>query len=536
MSTSHPLPLNPIAFLQAFIVQSVKVAGQLGSLEAHDRQRYIEHLGLAAASCLETAGRERQSLGADTPLDQDRYARLIVEIKNRIGGNFARDASAPGAVRVVNHVCPFGDAVLQAPELCRMTSSVFGAIGARNFGYAKVHLHKRIAAGDGCCEARIYLDPALAQGQAGDEYRACDGTVSSSLVGDEDAVLQRRLSETWCAARKASKRPTPNVQIVAESPAMRAALRVARIVAPTDASVLITGETGVGKEVVARTIHALGDRHAQPFITINCGAIPEGLVETELFGHERGAFTGAYDVHHGYFERAHGGTLFLDEINSLPAAVQVKLLRVLQEGTFERVGGSQTLSTDVRILAATNQDMNALLREGRFRHDLYYRLNVVPIDIPPLRRRVDDLSALAAHILRRLAGKYRVPEKILGSEAWHQLVGHDWPGNIRELENLLERAFLLTEGPLIERVVDLPGDPAAGASQDGVNLRALKHQAASAAERRAIQDSLQRYRGQIRDVARELGVTPRAIHQKLKSHGIKSAEYRPSMTRKSKNA
>ncbi|AOU99138.1 hypothetical protein BI364_15415 [Acidihalobacter yilgarnensis] len=531
MSASHPSPLNPVAFLQAFIVQSIKVAGQLGSLEARDRLRYIEHLGLAAASCLESAGREQQSLDADAPLDQDRYASLIVEIKNQIGGKFSRTSSAPGYVSVVNHVCPFGDAVMQAPELCRMTSSVFGAIGARNFGYAKVHLHKRIATGDGCCEARIFVEPALAQGQPGDEYQSRDGTVSSSLVGGEDPELQRKLSDTWCANRKTTKHTAPAIHMVAESPAMRAALRVARVVAPTDASVLITGETGVGKEIIARTIHALGKRHDKPFVTINCGAIPEGLVETELFGHERGAFTGAYDVHHGYFERADGGTLFLDEINSLPLAVQVKLLRVLQEGTFERVGGSQTLAADVRILAATNQDMTGLLREGGFRHDLYYRLNVVPIDIPPLRRRIDDLSALANHILRRLSEKYGVAEKILGSEAWHQLVSHDWPGNIRELENLLERAFLFTEGPLIEHVLELPGGTSAGAPADGVNLRALKHQAASAAERRAIQDSLQRYRGQIRAVARELGVTTRAVHQKLKSHGIKPAEYRHPVAR-----
>lgn len=525
MATQNRSSLNPVAFLQTFIVQSIKVAGQLGGLEPRDRQRYIEHMGLAAASCLETVGRARQSLAADAPLDQDRYARLIVEIKNQIGGKFSRTSSAPGCVSVINHTCPFGKAVLQAPELCRMTSSVFGAIAVRNFGYAKVHLHKRIAVGDDLCEAHVFLDPQLARGRLGDEYQTHDGSVSSWLTGGDDPGLQRALNDTWCAHHSASKRSAPAIHVVAESRAMQDALRVAKVVAPTDASVLITGETGVGKEVIARTIHALSNRRDKPFVTINCGAIPEGLVETEMFGHERGAFTGAYEVHHGYFERADGGTLFLDEINSLPLVVQVKLLRVLQEGAFERVGGTQTLSTDVRILAATNQDINSLLRDGSFRQDLYYRLNVVPIDIPPLRKRVDDLSALANYVLKRLAEKYSVAEKILGSDAWYQLVTYNWPGNVRELENLLERAFLFTEGTVIEHVISLDGENNISHNA-AFPLRELKRQAANAAEFRVICDSLQRNKGQIVAVARELGITSRAVHQKLKFHGINPAEYR----------
>ncbi|AOV15974.1 hypothetical protein BJI67_01785 [Acidihalobacter aeolianus] len=525
MTAHRPPPLTPTAFLQTFIAQSINVAGQLCSLEDRDRQRYIEHLGLAAASCMESAGRVCQSIDADAPLDQARYANLIVEIKNHIGGQFQILEHTRGHITVVNHVCPFGEAVKQAPELCRMTSSVFGAIGARNFGYAKVHLSKRIAVGDGCCEARVYLESALATDKPGDEYHAHDGAVSSGLSGSEDPELQRRLGDTWCAAQHASGRKLPGMRIVAESRAMRAALDAARTVAPTDASVLITGETGVGKEVVARTIHVLSPRRDNPFVTLNCGAIPEGLVESELFGHERGAFTGACDVHRGFFERADGGTLFLDEINSLPLAAQVKLLRVLQEGAFERVGGAHTQYVDVRVVAASNQDPDELLHGGRLRHDLYYRLNVVPIDIPPLRRRIDDLSALAQAILSRLAEKYDRGEKLLGPDAWRQLLAHDWPGNIRELENRLERAYLFTEGRLIDRIGEL-ALPETDESGDGIPLRELKREAANAAESRAIRDSLRRYRGRVSAVARELGVTPRAVQQKLKSHGIKPAEYR----------
>ncbi|HKK15001.1 MAG TPA: sigma 54-interacting transcriptional regulator [Gammaproteobacteria bacterium] len=523
-SSSASAPLSPVGFLQTFIVQSVKAASQVGQLGEDDRHRYIEHLGLAAASCLESACRARQELPPGAPLDHGQYADMIVGIKNRIGGSFARASSPAGSVRVVSYGCPFGEAVREAPELCRMTSSVFGAIAARNFGYAKVELRKRIATNDGMCEVCVYTDPDAARDQPGDEYHLQDDGIRSRLTLADDARLQQKLRDAWCAQATgpsvASERPG---RIVAESPAMRAALRAAEIVASTDASVLITGETGTGKEIIARTVHALSNRCARPFLAINCGAIPEGLIESELFGHERGAFTGAYHVHHGYFERGAGGTLFLDEVNALPLAAQVRLLRVLQEREFDRVGGSKALRTDVRVIAAANQDITALMRSGRFRHDLYYRLNVIPIDLPPLRARPDDLSALVGHLLARLADKYDCATKMLSPRAWHQVVTYDWPGNIRELENLLERAFLFTTGTVIDSVVE----PDAGESEAAApSLRELRRRAADAAESRAIHESLSRCAGQVREVARELGVTPRAIHQKLKSHGIAVAKYR----------
>jgi two-component system, NtrC family, response regulator AtoC len=519
-----PPSLSPTGFLQTFIVQSIQAASQVGRLGTDKRMRYIEHLGLAAASCLESACRTRYALSPDAPLDRDQYADLIVGIKNQIGGDFARAASGPGTIRVTSRRCPFGDAVREAPELCRMTSSVFGAIAARNFGYAKVELRKRIATNDGMCEVCVHTDREQAQHQSGDEYRFDNDQVSSRLAGSDTAQLQRRLRRAWCADQnEASDDAGSATDIVAESPAMRDALDAVAIVAPTTASVLISGETGVGKEIIARTVHALSERSSQPFVTINCGAIPDGLVESELFGHERGAFTGAYHVHHGYFERADRGTLFLDEVNSLPPAAQVRLLRVLQEGEFERVGGSRPLRVDVRVLAASNQDMDALIQDGGFRQDLYYRLNVVPIHLPPLRERPDDLSALVSHLLTRLAAKYQCPDKVLSPKAWREVVSYHWPGNVRELENLLERAFLFARGEVIEQVV---ASAAPDSGSDGESLRELKRKAAAAAESHAITDSLRRYGGQVRAVARELGVTPRAIHQKVKSYGIEVDKYR----------
>ncbi len=524
--SSYPMlgQLNPLSFLQAFIVQSIKVAGQFGCSQEHDRVRYIERMGLAAASCLETAARAERSLPQDMPLNQEQYASLIVDIKNQIGGEFSSTSSGAPCVRVINHRCPFGEAVREAPELCRMTSSVFGAIAARSFGYAKVELRKRIAANDGVCEVLVYTDPAVAHEQPGDEYQIKNGQVYSSLASTDDQI-QQALVSTWCT-NNLSNRASPQrarARIIAQSTAMRAAFRTVEIVAPTTASAVISGETGTGKEIIARAIHALSDRSEKPFIAINCGAIPESLIETELFGHERGAFTNAYQVRHGFFERANGGTLFLDEINSLPIAAQVKLLRVVQEGEFERVGGEEPLKVDVRIIVATNENLDLLVRNGKFRRDLYYRLNVVHIHLPPLRMRPDDMSALVDHILRRLSEKHHHPIRILSSRAWKQIFAYDWPGNVREMENLLERAFLLNTGEIIDTVIE---QEAPQTMSDCCSLRALRRQKGDIAESRLLHESLRRYNGRVSDVALEFGVTPRAIYQKVKLLGINLQEYR----------
>ncbi len=234
--------------------------------------------------------------------------------------------------------------------------------------------------------------------------------------------------------------------IVGASPAMREVYRLTRLVAPTRASVLLVGETGTGKELVARSIHRLSPRADGPYVRVNCGALSESLLESELFGHVKGAFTGAIDNKTGRFEAAHGGTIFLDEIASMSPKLQVKLLRVLQEHEFERVGEARTIRVDTRVVAATNQLLEDEIGAGRFRDDLYYRLNVVPVYLPPLRERREDIPALGRFFLHRYCEENRREAPELPREVVDLLMGHDWPGNVRELENYVERAVVLSGG------------------------------------------------------------------------------------------
>jgi transcriptional regulator with PAS, ATPase and Fis domain len=259
--------------------------------------------------------------------------------------------------------------------------------------------------------------------------------------------------------------PTPNrdsldaplAGIVGDSPAMREVYRLTRLVATSRASVLLVGETGTGKEMLARAIHRLSPRSDGPYVRVNCGALAESLLESELFGHIKGAFTGAIDNKTGRFEAAHGGTIFLDEISSMSAKLQVKLLRVLQEHEFERVGESRTINVDVRVIAATNQYLEDEIAAGRFRDDLYYRLNVVPIYLPPLRERREDIPALARFFLGRYSEENRRDPPELTAEVLKVLLAHDWPGNVRELENHIERAVVLSDGRAL--TADLLGPP-----------------------------------------------------------------------------
>lgn len=524
--------LSPITFLQAIATQSMEIGRKYFSDPGRDQIRHIEQLGLGASSCFEEAYRKANAL--EGPLDHETYADLIVEIKNRIGGNFSRATSEPGVVRVASTRCPFGDGVKNTPSLCQMTASVFGGIAARNFGFAKVVLHQRIACNDPTCEVSVVTDPAIADRYQGDEYHYQNGmVVGKEPFSETNKGLQKRLASAWCTARDGQDaKNVPRPRIVAESGVMRIVLDMVEIVASTNATVLITGETGVGKEVVARQIHAISGRRHQGFIAVNCGAIPESLVESALFGHERGAFTGAYEVHHGYFERAEGGTLFLDEIDSLPLATQVRLLRVLQEGEFERVGGKHTMSADVRVIAAGTEKLESLVQDGAFRKDLYYRLNVVPFFIPPLRDRTEDIPALIEHILWTLSKQYASPVRVLSPRALSQALSYRWPGNVREMENVLERSFLFSLGPIIEQlrfyngiqtfdqngpVTPLP--PEAG-------LKAAKKEAANEVEVRVLRDTLARAGGNITAAARLLHLTPRAIHKKLRAHRIESGGFR----------
>jgi DNA-binding NtrC family response regulator len=519
--------LSPISFLQMFVTQSVKLAGQRAAERAGEGYDPIQYLGLTASGCLEAHARQRLDLPREVSRDQ--YAKLIIEIKNRIGGGFSQMSGEGGAVRVENCRCPFGDMVKEAPELCRMTSSVFGGIAARNFGYAKVALRRRIANGDGRCEVLIYTDRAEASDKHGDEYVSEDGAiVSRSALAEVTVRVAEMMARTWCPDGQGGRDGCRNApEIVAESLAMREALASAELVAPTLASVLISGETGVGKEIIARAIHALSHRSTGKFVAVNCGAIPENLIESALFGHEKGAFTGAHELHHGFFERASGGTLFLDEVDSLPLLAQANLLRVLQEGEFERVGGKQLLRADVRIIAASNTPVERMLAGGHFRKDLYYRLNVVPIHIPSLRERREDITALVNHFLGRLAERYQRPLKVLSSQAWGQAMAHDWPGNVRELENVLERAFLFAKGQVIDSIGVAVAGGRGDSGQDGAgSLRSRKQGAVREVEITALREALLRLDGNVSAVAREIGITPRAVHQKLKSYCIEAAAYR----------
>jgi PAS domain S-box-containing protein len=239
-------------------------------------------------------------------------------------------------------------------------------------------------------------------------------------------------------------------EIVGQSSALLDVLEKVNRVAKTDATVLITGETGTGKELIARAIHSASDRHDKPLIKVNCCALPIALIESELFGHEKGAFSGAISRRLGRFELAHGGTIFLDEIGELPINMQAKLLRVLQEREFERVGGTAPIKIDVRVIAATNRDLGKAIRESTFREDLYYRLNVFPVLLPPLRQRVDDIPLLVQHLVAKFATRVGVRIETIGKATMERLTHYSWPGNIRELENILERAVILSNGPTLE--------------------------------------------------------------------------------------
>src|SRR6266404_4193961 len=239
-------------------------------------------------------------------------------------------------------------------------------------------------------------------------------------------------------------------EIIGQSPALLDALEKVNRVAKTDATVLITGETGTGKELIARAIHSASHRRDKPLIKLNCAALPAGLVESELFGHEKGAFSGAISRRVGRFELANSGTIFLDEVGEVPLDVQVKLLRVLQEREFERVGGTQSIKVDVRVIAATNRDLVTLIGAGKFREDLYYRLNVFPIALPSLRDRAGDVPLLVHFLVARFAARIGVRIESVGKATMERLSRYSWPGNIRELENVLERAVILSNGPTLE--------------------------------------------------------------------------------------
>ena len=303
--------------------------------------------------------------------------------------------------------------------------------------------------------------------------------------------------------------------LIGASPAMQKVYRTARQVAGARATVLITGESGTGKGELARAIHQKGPRVNAPFVALHCAALVESLLESELFGHERGAFTGAEKRRIGRFEQAHSGTLFLDEVGEIPPSTQVKLLRVLQERTFERVGGNEPIQVDVRLIAATNRDLAADVQEGRFREDLYYRLNVVHIDMPPLRVRDNDVLLLANHFLRRFSADNRRKIEGFSDRARAKLLAHRWPGNVRELENAIERAVVLCEGNRIEEE-HLPIEVAP------VAKGAIRIPGATMAEieRFAILSTLEATNGSTTKAAEMLDISVRTIQYRLHEYGV----------------
>ncbi len=307
--------------------------------------------------------------------------------------------------------------------------------------------------------------------------------------------------------------------IIGESGRMQEVLALVKQVAPSDATILIRGESGTGKELIARAIHFNSPRAAGPLVTLNCAALPEHLLESELFGHEKGAFTGAVAQRKGRFELADGGSIFLDEIGDLSPSLQVKLLRVLQERQFERLGSTRTLTVNVRILAATHRDLEQAMRDATFREDLYYRLNVVTVQIPPLRERREDIPLLLDHFLRKFAEKNRRDVQGLTAAARDALLKYDYPGNVRELENIVERAVLLCRGQVID-LADLPVALRPGERRpEGPEDRALPAILASI-ERQAIRAALERHDGVQTRAAEELGISERVLRYKMKKYGL----------------
>jgi len=307
--------------------------------------------------------------------------------------------------------------------------------------------------------------------------------------------------------------------MVGSSPALQTTRELIAKVAPTNARVLITGENGTGKELVARALHADSARRDQPFVEVNCAAIPSELIESELFGHVKGSFTGAFADRAGKFEQADGGTLFLDEVGDMALPAQAKLLRVLQEGVVTRIGGSKAIEVDVRVLAATNKDLGLEIAEGRFREDLLYRLNVVEIDVPPLRERREDIPELVEHFTQQITAAGGMPGKRFGDDAVRRLQQRNWPGNIRELRNVVERALILSPGKLVTAAdIDLlfPPDPRGGEEGEPQTFERFKQDA----ERSFLATKLREFDWNVSETARALKMPRSNLYKKIERYGL----------------
>ncbi|MEM1229311.1 MAG: sigma-54 dependent transcriptional regulator [Pseudomonadota bacterium] len=348
----------------------------------------------------------------------------------------------------------------------------------------------------------------------------------------------RGTDETGPSAPSAAASELGFEGVLGDSPGIVEALELVRRAAPTDLPLLIDGESGTGKELFARVVHSNSSRAGQPFVSVNCGAIPDSLIESELFGHKKGAFTGASSDRKGFFEAAHGGTIFLDEVGELPMQGQVKLLRVLQVGEIQRLGTDAPIAVDARVVAATNRDLEAMAARGEFREDLFYRLSVIHTSLPPLRERRDEIALLCDFFLGEAAQALNRPRAQLSPALAGFLQGYAYPGNIRELKNLIYRLSCLADG--VADLEHLPkavraardataADPSASteAGAPTATLSQVKRQASDAAERRYLESGLRASAGRVVDLARELGMNRSHVQTLLKKHGLKAMDFRP---------
>ena len=394
----------------------------------------------------------------------------------------------------------------------------------------------------------------LISGQTPIGLLAVAGSPASGAFSEADIALVQQLLEPFAVAlendqrlrelatlREAAEaekrsllarlgRQSLNDAIVGAETGLKHVMERVNLVASSDAPVLLLGETGTGKELVARTIHQRSVRAKGPFLRVNCGAIPRELIDSQLFGHERGSFTGAVETHQGWFERANHGTLFLDEIGELPLDAQVRLLQVLQDGTFERVGGRHPITVDVRVVAATNRDLQEMVRQGQFREDLWYRLAVFPIYLPPLRERPEDIPALARHFAQRAAVRFSLPLQLPTDEDIRALLSYHWPGNIRELAAVIDRAAILGNGHGLQVVKALGvTGPLAPAKTENATVQPETFATLDEVVRRHIEEALRRCSGRIegpRGAAALLGINPHTLRSRMRKMGIRWAKFR----------
>ncbi|HVN36591.1 MAG TPA: sigma-54 dependent transcriptional regulator [Myxococcota bacterium] len=448
--------------------------------------------------------------------DEELYRRSLERILTRVGHEVleARDATEALAIAAAQSV----DLVLADVRM----PGINGLELVRQLHEMHPDLPCIVVTGFGGPEQSIealragafwYLEKPFDRGQLDAVRKLVDQAIEHGRLKAENRQLQRELR---------SKYRFENV--IGASPALRSVLDLVAKVAETDSTVLITGESGTGKELIARALHYNSRRAERRLVTVNCGAIPEELLESELFGHVRGAFTSAISQREGRFALAHGGTIFLDEIGDMSPNLQVKLLRVLQDRTFEPVGSSKSQTVDVRVVAATNQDLERAIREGRFREDLYYRLNVIPIEVPPLRQRPDDIPLLVQHFLDVMHQERGTRVDSISEEALALLCRHDWPGNVRELENLIERLSVLRgEGEI--RIEDLPANlrghkaaPLAAPSvpETGLDFREVVDRF----ESELIRQALEQTQGNKNRAAQLLGLNRTTLLEKIKKKGL----------------